>query len=109
MSTNKPDTRLDTIASCIGHGIQVQTTRTPRHFQGGENGAYFPASGMYLAIFSAADTDEGRTIPAESARLYVTPADTDKLIAVLQEHRARMEPEPVAVNVTQVVGTGGAT
>lgn len=93
MSGRTPDKKLDTITNHIGFGVQVESIRaltthiTPSGF--------YPAHGLRLHVFSASDRDEDGFSPAEAASVYLSKEQTDKLIATLQEHRARMEPEVV--------------
>jgi hypothetical protein len=86
VSTN--DRKLDTIAVCMGHGVQIESTRASTI-----SGGFFPAHGLRLGVFTGSDTSEHGHTPAEAAVVYLGKADTDKLIALLQEHRARMEAE----------------
>lgn len=92
-----PDTRLDTISMSLGNGVQVQSSKSPRpaYYQP-EQGPYHAATGLRIGIFVAAYTDEDGQHAAESADLYFDRARTDELVQALQQHRARMEPNPVA-------------
>lgn len=92
-----PDKRLDTISSSIGYGVQVQTTRSPKpNYVTSLPGTHYPANGLNISVFTASSAEEGGCTPSESANLFLCREDTDKLIALLQEHRSRMNPEPAA-------------
>jgi hypothetical protein len=92
------DKRLDTVSRCIGHGVQIESTKTPKpSYQQTEDSKHYAATGLRLAVFAGPTGDDGCAVPAGVADVYLDREGTDKLIALLQEHRARMEPNPMAV------------
>ncbi len=93
---SSPDKRLDTICRALGFGIQIETTRTPGSRV--SETKFYPANGIQLHVFSGSSTDDGVHSPAESASVWLTKEMTDELIAALQAHRLRMEPEQPAVS-----------